>query len=464
MTMGKAALGLPFEVSGSEAMAAPKALGPIQVSAPAANGYVARVRQAKLKSSRNGTVTVCHREYVTDVLPLQETEGAFQLLVSHHINPGNPLLFPWLSEIATRFESYKFSKLRFVYEPQSPTSSAGTVMMVTDYDEADSAPLSKTQFMAFKGGVRSPPWFTCAFEADPSDLNKRSTYFVRNSSQAATGNDSRLFDTGQFYLAYEGDTAAGGFSAGELYVDYEVTLMTPALESSALSGAATYDNPSSPITSTNTIATSLKTTGPNPPIVVASASDTGSLFFTPSVPGLYLASWFLNITDTITGGSQLNWAVPSGSNAVLGPYTFESSNQPAGAVGPFYWTSRVVRFPNSTDMVQLYGGGFNLGTVGVQQFILLLTPISEDTQGSPAPVAVDPRAIQARAMVRRLDTALARLTLHTQGEKRPARSSSCQADECKTSKQTVRFPEVRTVPADACLTCPYTKNQAIPSW
>lgn len=464
MTMGKAALGLPFEVSGSEAMAAPRALGPIQVSAPAANGYVARVRQAKLKSSRNGTVTVCHREYVTDVLPQQEIEGAFQLLVSHHINPGNPLLFPWLSEIATRFESYKFSKLRFVYEPQSPTSSSGTVMLVTDYDEADSAPTSKTQFMAFKGGVRSPPWFTCAFEADPADLSKRTTYFVRNSSQAATGNDSRLYDTGQFYLAYEGDTAAGGFSAGELYVDYEVTLMTPALESSALSGSATYDKVGVPITTTALIASSLQAKGPNPPIVVHSDADPGSLFIAPSVPGLYLLQWFLNITDTIVGGSNLSFAVPSGSNAMFGPYNFKSGNQAAGTVGPFYLASEVVRFPNVTDMVQVFGNGFNLNSVGVEQCIFLLLPISEDTQGSPAPAAITPQALQGKALVKRLNVALGKMTLHTQGEKRPARSSNSQADECKTSIKTDRFPEVRSVTVDRCTACPYTKNLAMPEW
>ena len=384
-------------------MATPNAIGPLQVSAPAANGYVAKTQAARLRSGKDGEVIVRHREYITDVIPASTgtTAGAFQLLVSHHINPGNPLLFPWLSEIATRFESYKFKALRFIYEPQCATSSAGTVMMVIDYDDADSPPDNKTQFMSFKNATRSPPWFAGNNESAPSDLSKRSTYFVRNSSQASS-TDSRLYDTGQFYLAYEGPALAASFYAGELYVEYDVCLMTPALESSALSGSVgTTSNASSIAALADLLNASAQ--GPNPPVPLAVPSDTGSLFIGSSVPGTYQVTAYVQVTPAFAGVNNLLFDVATGSNAELGTLSFRTSSPNPGT---FWSISQAVKFPNTTDFIKLFMTGVNWGTLTTDLCYVILSPLSADTAGVPAPSTTSMAILSRQSNVARIEGAM----------------------------------------------------------
>jgi len=63
--------------------------------------------------ANQGSINVRHREFVTDVPAANAS--IFSLFINSPINPGNGALFPWLSQIAIRYESYRFKNLRFVY-------------------------------------------------------------------------------------------------------------------------------------------------------------------------------------------------------------------------------------------------------------------------------------------------------------------------------------------------------------
>lgn len=233
---------IPFPVSGARAIASPEPSSVMQVSAPASNGAVIRTSAAAMRSSDKGMV-VTHREYISDVV--HSDPNVFELLKFEPVNPGNPNLFPWLSQIAPRFESYKFRRLRFIYEPQSSTQSVGTVMQVIDYDASDDPPVDKTQMMAYKRAVRSPAWFASVNESTIQDLNKRSTYYVRDGSQEGI-QDPKLYDVGNYILAMQSESDP--YTAGELYVEYTVDLMTPQLsqEGSGLSSTSSIDLVSGP--------------------------------------------------------------------------------------------------------------------------------------------------------------------------------------------------------------------------
>ncbi len=195
-----------------------------RVSAPQASGQVRKMDRPKYlqpnpKAGRNGDIIVAHREYITDVA------GSVAFASNTiPINPGMNGSFPWLSGLAQRFESYRFNRLKFCFETEAPTTTTGTVLLTNDYDASDAAPTSKSQAMAYRSAVRSPPWSDCCLVSLKEDLSKRNSYYVRSGALAAN-QDIKLYDTGTHFVCTQAQ--ANTNTVGELYVEYEVMLMTP---------------------------------------------------------------------------------------------------------------------------------------------------------------------------------------------------------------------------------------------
>ncbi len=190
------------------------------IQAPVAKARVRRsARPNFVGLNGSGDIMITHREYITDL------SGSVSFTAnSFSINPGLPGVFPWLNNIAQRYESYLFKKLRFCFETESATSATGSVLLAIDYDASDAAPGSKTQVMAYRNSVRSPPWSDSCMESLPEDLHKRNSYYVRNGS-LSSNIDVKLYDVGNFFACTQGQ--AGTTTVGELYVEYQIILMTP---------------------------------------------------------------------------------------------------------------------------------------------------------------------------------------------------------------------------------------------
>jgi hypothetical protein len=185
-------------------------------------------------------VIVVHREYISDLISAATT-GAFHAL-GFPINPGNSSMFPWLSSLAENFESYVFKSLKFLFETDAPSTTAGTVLMAVDYDPEDALPANKRDMMSYRDAIRTVPWQGCRLHCDSEDLHKRKTYFVANEndsapgfgevdpqfeSQSSTSSDERFDDTGRLIVATSNAQASSNI--GELYVEYEVHLQTPSV-------------------------------------------------------------------------------------------------------------------------------------------------------------------------------------------------------------------------------------------
>jgi hypothetical protein len=169
--------------------------------------------------TENGSVRVRHREYLQD-LPASDP----YLNVPFSINPGLSSTFPWLSGMARLFESYKFHKLKFCYEPTCTTVTPGSVLLAVDFDASDPPPVSKTQIMSYHNAVRSAPWEGTSYTSAVSDLLKFGTQrYVR--SGAITG-DIKTYDVGNFFIATQGSVGTAA-TIGEIYVEYDIELYTP---------------------------------------------------------------------------------------------------------------------------------------------------------------------------------------------------------------------------------------------
>jgi len=202
------------------------------VSAPVASGRVRVSQKPKMVTQRNGDCSVVHREYITDIKA--SGDGSFRVL-PFAVNPGQSVTFPWLSRVAANYESYKFKRLDFLYETEAPTSTPGTVILTVDYDAEDQPPADKTQAMSYRSSVRSPPWAPCAHRSLSEDLNKAKSNYVRVGAQP-NGTDIRQYDIGNLFVMTMGQPADQ--VAGELFVEYEVLLMTPIFENAAANGVA----------------------------------------------------------------------------------------------------------------------------------------------------------------------------------------------------------------------------------
>lgn len=194
-------------------------------SAPVSIGT--RLKQAgpRVYQGANGSVRVKHRELVTDIV------GSIAWgVIDKAINPGLTTAFPWLSSVAQRYESYVFHGLKFLYETVKATNTDGVIQMTMDYDAADAAPVDKVAMMAHEGAVRSAPWQHAVFQAKQASLRKLKTHYVRDGPIELT-EDIKTYDVGNLFVATQG--MADASQVGELYVDYDVELITPSYGSEA---------------------------------------------------------------------------------------------------------------------------------------------------------------------------------------------------------------------------------------
>jgi len=198
--------------------------------APAAQGRIMRTAKPQLRSLTNGDIVVSHREFIQDIPG--SVGFAFKGLP---VSPGRNVTFPWLAQIAANYESYLFKRLKFEFLTSSPTTVGGKVMIMLDYDALDSDPSDKTEFMGQRNACSCCTWESMTHNSLYEDLTKRKTYFVRNSPFTVTGTSSRQSDCAFAYFATQGQ--ADTSFIGELYVEYEVLLMTPNLEDLGVGGS-----------------------------------------------------------------------------------------------------------------------------------------------------------------------------------------------------------------------------------
>lgn len=181
------------------------------VPVPAAIGNVTE------SSRKRVTVLYDRTELVTNVLGNNTATPAVGAL---HINPRRSAIFPWLSGQALGYETYRFKKLAFRYQPKCGTDEKGVVTIGIDYDVNDATMTSEQQLMTIPGSKQANPYVGFQIDAlagGRSDFAK----FLFLSENATTDVTKNL---GKLTLMTSGTTSANTVTIGELYVDYVVEL------------------------------------------------------------------------------------------------------------------------------------------------------------------------------------------------------------------------------------------------
>lgn len=179
----------------------------------------------KFGSADNGT-RITHSEYLGDI----SSSVAFNA-TRYAINPGDAKTFPWLSQIADGYEKYRFRSLMFFYRSisseYSTTQSLGAVVAAAQYDVIDPAFSTKSVMENYYTAISTKPSNNLLFgvECKPSSTAATELY-LRYSPNPPAGTDRRLYDLANFTIATQGMNPTA-FTAGELWVSYDVELFYP---------------------------------------------------------------------------------------------------------------------------------------------------------------------------------------------------------------------------------------------
>lgn len=182
----------------------------------------------------DGKFIVSHDEFIAD--QVTESNNLFAYNV-YSLNPGNNVTFPWLSIIATNFESYRFRKLRFTYRGFCGTGTSGQAVLAIDYDSNDSTTnATKASLLSTSNSVACSLWDSCVHHSTLTDLQRVGPYrFVETNTLTTGDTDLRLSSAGNLFVATTNSNIAGGTGVGELSVSYEVEFVTPILHSAGFS-------------------------------------------------------------------------------------------------------------------------------------------------------------------------------------------------------------------------------------
>jgi len=354
------------------------------ITAPVAKSFKGLSSRAKVTTMSSGVTRVKHSEYIKDI------GGSMDFTVdANPINPGEPNLFPWLSSIAARFESYQFRNLNFRYETTSPTSTAGSVIITVDYNPQASPPDSKVQALAMESSVRTAPWGSVNHRSLPHNLTKRKSYYINNGDPSIF--DPDLFDTGVMMVMTEGIPSESG-SVGEMYVDYEVDLITPTLTDFAADGYSGQITATSLVTPANlrflfeagvdvTPSDAPFTAGPGYSV---NAGTLGGVQF--QEPGTYLVS--MMFTSSSITLPEDNWSLGSSSDLTvtqvipIAPGTVVLDTTTNTATATFVVTQQKEAAPFSGIL-----GFGNTSTIGIQtgvvDSVVMIAPFAVDARRRP---------------------------------------------------------------------------------
>jgi len=170
------------------------------------------------------------REKIAD---LTSASTAFQMLQQLYVNPGNSTLFPIFSQIASCYEEYVPTHLKFMFRTEEymasgSTVSAGLVGLATNFDANDANFGSMTPLENYEHAISGPPFSGIIvhdvleqhrrrFKGKARDLSLNNYYvYPSANSIAPTTDQAKWYDMGNFQLACNGAQAG---LVGELWVE-----------------------------------------------------------------------------------------------------------------------------------------------------------------------------------------------------------------------------------------------------
>lgn len=293
-------------------------------------------------TSQGNGVTVCHREYITDI-----SGSVLFTNTSYAVQPGLGSSFPWLSDLASGFEEYEILGLVYEFKTTSGMYSAastalGAVIMATTYNVLEPLFTNKQTMESYEYSVSTVPSASILHPVECQPFNNvTNTWFTRTA--AAPTNLNQLYDMGNFQIATVGMPIVSVI--GELWVSYEVRLKKPRIA---------FFSPGDFLHMVNTTAATCTAASPlSPAMTMRVGSDlTGFVYVSGTTfrlqnPGTYqIVMNHQGATIAAAAGMTV------GANITLGPLIYNNA-----AVATFSLSTAAQAHFISTYTVSTYGTG-----------------------------------------------------------------------------------------------------------
>lgn len=291
----------------------PGARGKAPIAIPAATGAVMRSKFNVTAGSFSNSIRIIGQDYLFAV-PTNSLDNVGKVVSNFDVSPiiqGTRLL-----QFAQLYDKYVFRKLIFHYVPAVGTTNSGSLIMAFDKDCMDvtpSAAVSINTLTSYEGAVTFPIWQSATMSCSLTDHQK---FYYCNE---VVGSDPRLVYQGQLYIAEATPTLYTGI-VGSIWMEYEIELFDPQLESSAVQ--SDYANSVTAVTipaGSQSALTRLALSG--------SATETGPINLTPDSsgnysfhvpPGIYQ---FIQDLSGISANTQFNTPLAISDGGIQGATT-----------------------------------------------------------------------------------------------------------------------------------------------
>jgi len=255
-----------------------------QRSRRVAVGRTLSVTQGRVtgRSKLPRSALLSEEEYIADVVL---TSASFVNTV-YNINPGNAVMFPWLSTIAANFNKYYFTKLKFHYRPivsgYATAGQSGDIILSINPDASDPTPVAQAQVYDLQMRENDEPAVPFTLTANLGELNKQDSFYVRVGA-APANTDIKTYDAGNLNLSTVGTATSG--TCGKLFVEYSVMLHSPVLIQPTTGGVIHFSSLTS--TSASNLAGMTLQAGGTPALTGITASG-NTITWPAGIPGNYL--------------------------------------------------------------------------------------------------------------------------------------------------------------------------------
>ena len=172
---------------------------------------------------------VRHREFIGNVVvPSIPSQYANQ---SYRVSVDNAELFPWLSQLAARYQKYKVHGMVFYFKSTSTDyNNSGTVAVAMNYNATEDEYSSLDQVLNSMFAVNAKPSesFAAPLECDPKTMPEGG-YYVRHAESLKQGiaTDLRLSSLGTLNVVTEGLTLPADTVLGQIWCTYDIELLFP---------------------------------------------------------------------------------------------------------------------------------------------------------------------------------------------------------------------------------------------
>jgi hypothetical protein len=345
-------------------------------------------------NGNEGSFIIRHREYIKDIHCA--ADGAFTN-ETLNINPGNRTLFPWLAEVASRFEQYRVEGMVFEFRSnygEATTGSLGTVIMATEYEVNKPDFSSKVQMENHQYAASCKPSLSmlhpieCARNVTP--LTELCVRVSSDGSHSANDDeDPRFCDLAKFQIASVG-VGTTAVNLGELWCSYQIRFLKPRLDLESDTLSFWYHNDTDVTTTTpfGTVASALVSENNNLAMEVVAE---GVIRFPRGARGTYQVLGWWSHTSAVVGTPSYTGALGLAVEADNDPFDSDGNTVNLAPQGAATATRRMRVFSFTLDpdyegqaQVQIQSGG-NVAAGNVMLYVSQM-PDGLGVTSVPAPL------------------------------------------------------------------------------